>query len=227
MPQDSGKSGRTAQEASFPVDDTHKTYNSGYSDDYKLAAKNIIVDLLSDGVTLRAICRMNNAPSWTTVYDWMDEDADFALRIARARVLGFDAIAEDSVDIADDGKKDFVTVIKRGVESVVFDKEHVQRSKLRVWTRLQLLAKWSPEKYGDMIKHANPDGKTPIGAQKVDLTGLTDDELVQLHGIAAKLRGDSPRDWETGSPGRPAPATRARWRIQALRSGWSCLPGRA
>jgi len=191
MAQDSGKNDQGEGLGEFPLDDTHRAYNQPYSDAYKEAAKDIIVSLLSDGITLRAICRMNNAPSWVTVYDWMDADSEFALRIARARVLGFDAIAEDSLGIADDGKQDFVTVVKRGKEEIAFDKENVQRSKLRVWARLQLLAKWSPEKYGDMIKHANPDGRTPIGTQKVDLTGLTDDELAQLHGIAAKLRGDS------------------------------------
>lgn len=174
-PHDSGKSDRQEALTEFPHDHTHKTYNSGYSDEYKTAAKDIIVNLLSDGITLRAICRMNNSPSWVTVYDWMDDDPDFALRIARARVLGFDAIAEDTVAIADDGSQDFVTIVNsKGKRQVVFDAEHVQRSKLRVWTRLQLLAKWSPEKYGEMIKHAAPDGKSPAfvgsAAQAKELT---------------------------------------------------------
>jgi hypothetical protein len=40
-------------------------------------------------------------PHWTTVYDWIRADEDFSLRIAHARELGYDAIAEEALQIAD------------------------------------------------------------------------------------------------------------------------------
>jgi hypothetical protein len=42
--------------------------------------------------------------------------------------------------------------------------EHVQRSKLRIETRLKLLAKWNPKKYGERVAVAG-DADSPL---KVD-----------------------------------------------------------
>ncbi len=92
-----------------------------------------IVEGLCDGVTLRALCRQEGMPSWRTVYLWMSEDPDFAAEVAHARDLGYEALAEDIFDIAD------------GTKAI---SEHVQVSKLRIDTRLKLLACWSPKRYG-------------------------------------------------------------------------------
>lgn len=109
--------------------------------------ENEIVERLSLGEPLAVICRSMNIGR-RTVYDWQGDDEGFAARIARARVLGFDAIADECFEIADatgeDGERD------------------VQRDKLRIETRLKLLAKWDPKRYGELIKHAGPDGEGPI-----------------------------------------------------------------
>jgi hypothetical protein len=76
--------------------------------------------------------------------------------------LGFDAIAEDILDIADDGTNDWVERKRKdGSVDTVVDSEHVQRSKLRIETRLKLLAKWNPKKYGDkqVVDLGNKDGE--------------------------------------------------------------------
>lgn len=87
-------------------------------------------------------------PHWTTVYDWIEGDEAFSLRIARARKLGFDAIAEEALSIADtpvmgeESEKSGKNIkIKRG--------DMLGHRKLQVETRLKLLAKWCPEKYGE------------------------------------------------------------------------------
>lgn len=107
-----------------------------------------ICERLSEGETLKSICRDEKMPGWRTVYDWMGRHEEFAASIARARELGFDAIAEEALQIAntpemgeeteDDGEK---IKTKRA--------DMLGHRKLQVWTRLQLLAKWSPGKYGD------------------------------------------------------------------------------
>lgn len=103
---------------------------------------------LAEGEPLRQICRDPHMPAWRTVYDWIEADNDFAARIARARQLGFDAIAEEALEIAntpvvgeeteDDGEK---VKIKRG--------DMLGHRKLQVETRMKLLAKWCPQKYGE------------------------------------------------------------------------------
>lgn len=106
-----------------------------------------IIEGLTDGVPLRVLCRQDDIPSWRTVYDWINADPSFASRVAYARDLGFEAIAEDILDIADD-----TPAIS----------EHVQRSKMRIDTRLKLLACWSPKRYGNKqtVDVGNKEGET-------------------------------------------------------------------
>jgi hypothetical protein len=122
-----------------------------------------IVEGISQGVTLAELCRRHDIGR-RTVYDWMEEDADFAARIARARVLGFDAIAEQALEIAEDGTNDWIERRRDdGSIDELVNSEHIQRSRLRVDTRLKLLAKWDPKRYGDRVQHTG-EGGGPIQA---------------------------------------------------------------
>lgn len=106
-----------------------------------------LLDGIADGKTLRALCREDGMPNWRTVYDWIEADEQLAAQVARARELGFDAIAEDVFDIADGTRA---------------SSEHVQLSKMRIDTRLKLLACWSPKKYGNKqdVSIGNKEGET-------------------------------------------------------------------
>jgi hypothetical protein len=111
-----------------------------------------IVERLSKGEPMAKICRDEHMPTDRAVRMWQEQDGDFASAIARAREDGFDAIAADCLDIADDGTNDYVTKERPDGSSYdAFDAEHVQRSKLRVETRLKLLAKWDPKRYGEKL----------------------------------------------------------------------------
>ena len=118
-----------------------------------------IIERLSDGEPLRAICRSEGMPNWRTVYLWMSKDAKFNAHIAQAREIGFDAIAEEALLIADtpcyldvtetiEGDDDKPTRIK------VVRSDAFNHRRLQVDTRLKLLAKWCPKKYGDQIAGA-------------------------------------------------------------------------
>ncbi len=135
-----------------------------------------IISGLCEGTPLRELCRQAGMPNWRTVYDWIAADADFATRVAHARDVGFDAIAEDVLDIADDGTNDYVERKRKdGSTDTVLDSEHVQRSKLRIETRLKLLACWSPKKYGSKqtVDVGNKDGETLKVDNGVDTVALT------------------------------------------------------
>lgn len=73
---------------------------------------------------------------------------DVSLAIAQARENGEDMIAADCLNIADDNSKD-TRFTEAGVE--VVNPDVVQRAKLRIETRLKLLAKWNPKKWGDKV----------------------------------------------------------------------------
>lgn len=102
---------------------------------------------LASGETLRAICRDAHMPSWVTVYEWRKLDAGFAGRFAAAREAGADAIAEETIEIADESSNDTLTTDSGERPNA----EWIARSKLRVETRLKLLAVWFPRKYGQRI----------------------------------------------------------------------------
>lgn len=124
-----------------------------------------IIDGLIQGIPLTVICKPKEMPCPSVVNDWMNADPEFSQAIARARDTGWDAIAQEALHIAD-------TPIE-GIESVTGpDGERVTRKdmlghrKLQVYTRLQLLAKWNPKRYGDRLSQeiSGPDG-SPIQTQ--------------------------------------------------------------
>lgn len=118
-----------------------------------------ICERLSNGEPLRAICRDERMPYWSTVYKWMDADAAFKARIACARETGFDAIAQEALIIADTPQEgERVEESESGIKRVREDM--LGHRKLQIETRLKLLAKWSPKKYGEKVTQelTGPDG---------------------------------------------------------------------
>lgn len=107
-----------------------------------------ICERLADGEPLRQICRDDNMPAWRTVYDWIESVPEFAARIARARAMGFDAIAEDTLEIIDQEPERQAT--EHGTK---VDPGAVQHQKNRVEQRMKLLSKWDPKRFGDKIDH--------------------------------------------------------------------------
>ena len=119
-----------------------------------------ICDLVSNGVNLRSVCRMDGMPSWRTVYNWVVEKPDFASRLARARELGYDALAEEALEISN-------TPVM-GQKQVMGDKstyttveDMLGHRKLQIETRLKLLACWDPKKYGNKVQLGG-DADNPI-----------------------------------------------------------------
>lgn len=125
---------------------------------YTKAVADQICERIANGEPLRAICRDEGMPAWQTVYGWIAINQEFSERIARARDVGFDAIAEECLEIADESAFDAI----EGEDGTLrANSEVIQRSKLRVETRLKLLSKWSPKRYGDRIQQeiGNADDK--------------------------------------------------------------------
>mgnify|MGYP003329343505 CR=1 FL=1 len=128
-------------------------------------------ELLAEGTPLREICRMEGMPPWRNIYFWMARDPDLAAHIARAREVGYDSIAEECLDIADNARNDWMErerynpVTKKMETERVIDQEHIQRSKLRIETRLKLLAKWS-NKYSDRTVITGDANGAPIKTEE-------------------------------------------------------------
>ena len=148
-----------------------KKHAIGRPSSYDPVVAEKICELLSEGVPLREICRMEGMPPWRNIYFWMARDEDLSAHIARAREMGYDNIAEECLDIADNSTNDWMDREFRNAHGKieverVADTEHIQRSKLRIETRLKLLAKWKPEKYGDKTIIAGDPNGAPIKTEE-------------------------------------------------------------
>lgn len=146
-----------------------------------------IIEGLSAGTPLAVICREPDMPETRTVYDWKEADPAFSAQFGRARDDGFDQIALDALAIADAAENDTI----RGEHGDKPNAEWITRSRLRVETRLKLLAKWDPRRYGDMVKVGNADGSN-LKTEIDETTKLT--RLAAI--VAAVQRGgsDEPAD---------------------------------
>lgn len=122
---------------------------SGPAPNYTREIGDRICMLLADGVPVRHIAKMPGMPTRGTIKNWVTRDHDgFAARYQRAYRLGLDEMADELLEIADDGARDY----KAGPDGrEVPDHDHIQRSKLRVDTRKWLLSKRLPKEFGDRI----------------------------------------------------------------------------
>lgn len=143
-----------------------------------------IVERLSDGEPLRQICRSEGMPAWRTVYGWMDADKEFAARIARGRELGEEAIAQECLRIADTPLVGTKTTTKAsGVETTETDM--IEHRRLQIDTRLKLLAKWNPKKWGDKVAIGGASDLPPVETSAtLNVSGLSTETLAEI--LAAK-----------------------------------------
>lgn len=111
-------------------------------------------------------------PDPSTVRDWMAADEELSRAIARAREAGEDALSVQCLTIADEEPP----TTPQGSK----DSAHVAWQKVRIETRLKLLAKWNPRKWADRLQadHTSSDGsmtpKATIDAGALSTATLTE-----------------------------------------------------
>lgn len=118
---------------------------------YTLALAEEVCERLSNGETLEDICRSAHMPATRTVYLWTETHESFAADFARARTRGFDALAAEALRIANTPVEgvEYITKADGGVEERRGDM--LGHRKLQIETRLKLLAKWDPKRYGEKL----------------------------------------------------------------------------
>ncbi|CAB3624608.1 hypothetical protein LMG3431_00041 [Achromobacter pestifer] len=97
-------------------------------------------------------------PAESTVRWWVIEDRNgLSARYTQARDIGLDVMADQCIQIADDGQNDSYTD-DEGRKRTDFDV--IARSKLRFDARRWYLSKLAPKRYGERIAQeiTNPDG---------------------------------------------------------------------
>ncbi len=126
-----------------------------------------LLERTAKGEQLVKLCGDPRMPSRSSVYSWIESDAEFAGRFRAARARGVHALAEECLDIADEPAADAVVVANKRV---------------RIDTRLRLAGKWLASEYGDKldVKHS---GEV---VNRHDLSGYSADELDALEKLVAK-----------------------------------------
>lgn len=119
-----------------------------------------ICERISDGESLRSICRDEHMPTKTSVFRWLAADKVLSDQYARSREAQADALFDDILEIADNSKNDWME--KRGEEDVgwLLNGDHIARTKVRIDARKWMAGKMRPKVYGDKVDHthAGPDG---------------------------------------------------------------------
>lgn len=120
---------------------------------------------LASGEPLTKICRDEGMPGVSTVYRWLVAHETFREMYTRAREDQADTLADEIIDIADNGIND--TYTKDGVE--LTNQDVIARSRLRVDARKWIAAKLKPRKYGEKVTQelSGIDGR-PIQLQRVE-----------------------------------------------------------
>src|SRR5262249_46512908 len=117
---------------------------------------NAICEALVEGRSLRSICTDEDMPGRSTVFRWLEEHAEFRVLYARARTVQAETFFDETIEIADDARNDWMERRTQKDVSWVANGENIQRSKLRIDTRKWVVAKLSPKKYGDKAEAAEP-----------------------------------------------------------------------
>ncbi|HSG61484.1 MAG TPA: hypothetical protein VLA24_08620 [Pseudomonadales bacterium] len=143
---------------------------SSYTDE----KANEIIDCLSNGIPLAQAVKKVGI-GLTTWYDWTYANDQLAERFARAREAGHDVIATDTLAIADEPPP---TTQNGGTDS-----GYVAWQKNRIWTRLQLLAKWDPKRYGDKLT-VGGDSNNPLKIERIERVVVG--EVIEQRAISNK-----------------------------------------
>lgn len=117
-----------------------------YSEELALA----ICERMAEGESLRTICKDDDMPCLKTAMLWLSDGKhpEFLQHYVRAREIQADTMAEDILNIADNGLNDS-QVDDDG--KVFINQDVIARSRLRVDARKWLASKLAPKKYGDKL----------------------------------------------------------------------------
>jgi hypothetical protein len=140
--------------------------------DFTQETADAICERLIAGESLRNIVKSDEMPASSTVFRWLAANEAFREQYARAREAQADHLAEEILQIADDGENDtYVTDDGQAVNHDV-----IARSRLRVDARKWLASKLAPKKYGEKIAVGGAGDLPPIRTA----TELSDAQLAAI-----------------------------------------------
>lgn len=137
---------------------------------------------------LHSICSENeDFPAYSTIFNWLNDPNKkyFLDKYARAREAQAEFLADEIIEISDDGTNDFMTITKGDKEYNVEDREVTSRSKLRVDARKWKASKLYPKKFGEKLDLTT--GGDKLTQPGPDLSKLSKEELILYRDLIAKI----------------------------------------
>ena len=172
----------------------------GRPSEYTQDVADAICHRISEGESLRSVCRDQDMPDKRTVTRWLQEIPSFRPQYRRARDALVEHWADELVDIADDTTHDTVTrTTPQGREYEAVDHENIQRAKLRVDTRKWMMSKMLPRQYGDRVDldvHGRIDHEHQHRLPDNEVVRRLALFLVEAPGGPALLEGEAPAPGE-------------------------------
>jgi len=144
-----------------------------------------ICDRLGKGEPMAHICKDSHMPSVVAVWEKTQKDPAFSESIARARDFGYDARADQALEIADDERHDW----RMSQNGEITDEVAIARAQLRIDTRLKLVAKWNLKKYGDKLDLTTRDETPPITHEwMIEMMRKSPSFLAQVEKMVAEAK---------------------------------------
>lgn len=162
------QAGHTTHQDPFSLADGFPGGWLGRPSDYSLELVSRICSRIADGESLKSICLAEDMPTKSSVYLWLAAHKEFSDMYTRAKEDCADTLADEILEISDDGSNDWMAKNDPDNPGWQVNGEHINRSRLRVDSRKWIAAKLKPRKYGEKVAVGGDAEAPPIRYQKVE-----------------------------------------------------------
>jgi hypothetical protein len=114
--------------------------------------------LVVEGLSFNTISTFEGMPHRRTIINWLVTNEDFIHKYALARRHATEIMADEMLDIADDGHNDWMARHWGNQVEWLTNGEAIARSRIRIDTRKWIMAKLQPKKWGEKLD-ITTDGK--------------------------------------------------------------------
>lgn len=106
---------------------------------------------LSQGKSLRTVCKNDWCPEGVTIFKWMREMPEFLSQYEKAKQESADALAEEIMDIADTPMEGDEVTINADGSKVIKKGDMLGHRRLQIDSRKWIMSKMKPKKYGEKL----------------------------------------------------------------------------
>lgn len=144
-----------------------------------------ICERIASGESLKSVCRDDGMPAHVTVLRWALTIPEFGNQYKQARDMQAEVLADELLDIADDGRNDWMEKHDQDGAFVGWREngEAMRRSQLRIETRKWVAAKLLPKRWGEktVTEVTGPNGTPLIQPQVIDTRSMTPEAQAALY----------------------------------------------